>query len=170
MLFRSNAWGRLYDNITGSLDARLELSDGRVETMGLAGAARILYSGDSERREPAWRAIRAQMSDHREAIAAVLNALAGWRLGENRQRSSTRSIHFLDPSVHQSRIDRSTLDCLMAVTWEHVDIGRKAGCLMARTFGTDALAPWDQLAPMPPAVGSRDRTYSFAEAIALIGE
>ncbi len=165
-----NAWGRLYDRVTGGLDVHLEFGGGRVETMGLSQAASILYGGDSERREPAWRAIRAAMDTHSESIAAILNALSGWRISENRKRSTVSEVHFLDPSLHDSRIDQATLDCLMGVARDQAEIGRKAARLMAEVYGTDALEPWDQLAAMPAGEGHQSRSYSFQEGIDLIRE
>lgn len=163
-----NAWGRLYDRLTGGLDVQLKFADGSCEQMGLSQAASILYGGDRQRREPAWRGVRAQMETHAESIAAILNALAGWRLSENEKRSHSRPQHFLDPSLHDSRIERSTLDCLLQVAWDNVDVGRKAATLMAELYETPRLDPWDQLAAMPAAHGVAAREYSFPEAIDII--
>ncbi len=163
-----NAWSRLYDRLTGGLDVELQLADGSRERIGLAQAASILYGGDSRRREPAWRGVRAQMETHAESIAAILNALSGWRLSEYAKRSHTRPMHFLEPSLHDSRIERSTLDCLLQVARDNVDVGQKAAKLMAGLFGTEYLQPWDQLAAMPAPEGRQPREYSFGEAIDLI--
>ncbi|MFT5483498.1 MAG: oligoendopeptidase F [Halieaceae bacterium] len=165
-----NAWGRLYDGLTGGLDVALELADGTEETVGISQAASILYGGDAQRRAPAWHGIRAQMETHSESIAAGLNALSGWRHSEHAKRSHTVDVHFLDPSLHASRIDRGTLDCLLQVAWDNVDVGRKAAKLMATVFGTEALEPWDQLAAMPAAAGESVPYYSFAEAIEIVRE
>ncbi len=72
-----NAWGRLYDNLTGSLSVTLTLADGSEESMGLSQAASLLYGPDSERREPAWKAISSVMQVHEQSFAAILNGLAG---------------------------------------------------------------------------------------------
>ena len=165
-----NAWSRLYDRLTGGLDVELELADGSRERIGLSQAASILYGGDTLRREPAWRGVRAQMEVHAESIAAILNALSGWRLSEYEKRSHTRPVHFLDPSLHDSRIQRATLDTLLQVAWDNVDVGRKAAKLMAGTYGTDTLQPWDQFAAMPAPAGVQAREYSFSEAIDIIRE
>ena len=108
------------------------------------------------------------METHAESIAAILNALAGWRLSEYDKRSHTRPMHFLEPSLHDSRIERDTLDCLLQVARDNVDVGQKAGRLMAGLFGTEALQPWDQLAAMPAPDGMQPRQYSFGEAVDLI--
>jgi len=164
------AWSRLYSRLTGGLDVELTLADGVIERVGISQAASILYSGDHQRREPAWRGIRAQMETHAESIAAILNALSGWRLSEYDKRSHTRTMHFLDPSLHDSRIERGTLDCLIKVAWDNVDLGRKAAKLMAELYQTERLEPWDQFAAMPAPEGVTAKEYSFKDAIDIIRE
>ncbi|WP_415720713.1 M3 family oligoendopeptidase [Photobacterium ganghwense] len=174
------AWGRLYDNITGSLSVTLTLPHGKKETMGLSQAASLLYGGDSLRREPAWRAISEAMTVHQESFAAILNALAGARLTEYDKRSHTEQVHFLDPSLHLSCIQKQTLDSMMNVAKDSRPIGQKAGLLMARLFGTEKLKPWDELASMPALLlaesstettASNDgQTYSFEQGIDIIRE
>ncbi|WP_063662169.1 M3 family oligoendopeptidase [Aliivibrio fischeri] len=162
-----NAWGKLYDNITGSMKVTLELTDGTEEVMGLSQAASILYGSDTLRREPAWRAIQQGMKQNQESFSAILNALAGWRLTEYHKRSKEKSVHFLEPSLHGSRIEQATLDSMMSVAKKNREVGQKAGRLMAKMFGTEQLTPWDQLASMPPLVGDASN-YSFDEAIDII--
>jgi len=163
-----NAWGRLYNNLTGALDVTLILDDGSQENMGLATAASLLYGGDEKRRKPAWQAIRALMKTHQQSIAAILNALAGSRLSEYEKRSHTENVHFLDPSLHNSRIEKSTLDALMQVAYKNRNVGQKAGLLMAKLFNTQTLQPWDELASMPAIEGEVASHYSFDEAITII--
>ncbi|WP_394134358.1 M3 family oligoendopeptidase [Aliivibrio fischeri] len=162
-----NAWGKLYDNITGSMKITLVLADGTEEVMGLSQAASILYGSDTLRREPAWRAIQQGMKQNQESFSAILNALAGWRLTEYQKRSKEKSVHFLEPSLHGSRIEQATLDSMMSVAKKNREVGQKAGRLMAKMFGTEQLTPWDQLASMPPLVGEASN-YSFDEAIDII--
>lgn len=164
-----NAWGRLYDNITGSMKVTLQLSDGTDETIGLSQAASILYGSDTLRREPAWRAIQLAMKQNQESFSAILNALSGWRLTEYQKRSSAAPVHFLEPSLHGSRIEQATLDSMISVAKKNRAVGQKAGRLMAKMFGTEKLTPWDQLASMPPLLGEAS-SYSFDEAIIIIKE
>lgn len=162
-----NAWGKLYDNITGSMKVTLVLANGTEEVMGLSQAASILYGSDTLRREPAWRAIQQGMKQNQESFSAILNALVGWRLTEYQKRSKEKSVHFLEPSLHGSRIEQATLDSMMSVAKKNREVGQKAGRLMAKMFGTEQLTPWDQLASMPPLVGEASN-YSFDEAIDII--
>ncbi|NAZ96201.1 M3 family oligoendopeptidase [Vibrio toranzoniae] len=162
-----DAWGRLYDNLTGSLKLSLKVQ-GEEEALGFSQAVSLLYGSEFEKQEPAWRAVQSAMKTHEESFASILNALAGWRLTENKKRSKISDVHFLDPSLHGSRIMPETLDTMMSVAKANRNIGQKAGLLMARVHGLDEMKPWNHLAAMPPLGDSESTLYSFDEAIEVI--
>ncbi|MEZ8462764.1 M3 family oligoendopeptidase [Vibrio splendidus] len=162
-----DGWGRLYDNLTGSLKLSLKL-DGEDEALGFSQAASLLYGSEFGKQEPAWRAVQGAMKTHQESFASILNALAGWRLTENKKRSKISDVHFLDPSLHGSRIVPETLDTMMSVAKANRAVGQKAGLLMARVHGLDEMKPWNHLAAMPPLGDSESKVYPFDEAIEVI--
>ncbi len=162
-----SAWGKLYDNLTGSLNVTLDYVDGNSEELGFSQAASILYGSEFNRQEAAWRGVQKAMETHQESFAAILNALAGWRLTENKKRSTKRNVHFLEPSLHGSRIQAETLDSMMSVAKANRDIGQKAGLLMAQVHGLDEMKPWNHLAAMPALSGDA-KVYDFDEAIDVI--
>ncbi|WP_394141398.1 M3 family oligoendopeptidase [Vibrio chagasii] len=162
-----DAWGRLYDNLTGSLKLSLKL-DGEEEALGFSQAASLLYGSEFDKQEPAWRAVQGAMKTHQESFASILNALAGWRLTENKKRSKISDVHFLDPSLHGSRIVPETLDTMMSVAKANREVGQKAGLLMARVHGLDEMKPWNHLAAMPPLGDTESKVYPFDEAIEVI--
>ncbi|MGI9889808.1 M3 family oligoendopeptidase [Vibrio chagasii] len=162
-----DAWGRLYDNLTGSLKLSLKL-DGEEEVLGFSQAASLLYGSEFDKQEPAWRAVQGAMKTHQESFASILNALAGWRLTENKKRSKISDVHFLDPSLHGSRIVPETLDTMMSVAKANREVGQKAGLLMARVHGLDEMKPWNHLAAMPPLGDTESMVYPFDEAIEVI--
>ncbi|HHX8522621.1 TPA: M3 family oligoendopeptidase [Vibrio diabolicus] len=164
-----SAWGNLYDNLTGSLKVKLEYADGKSEVLGFSQAASILYGSEFERQEAAWRGVQDAMQTHQESFAAILNALAGWRLTENKKRSTKREVHFLEPSLHGSRIQAETLNAMMTVAKDSRAIGQKAGLLMAKVHGLDEMKPWNHLAAMP-ALSGEAKVYDFGEAIDVICE
>ena len=164
-----SAWGNLYDNLTGSLKVKLEYTDGNSEELGFSQAASILYGSEFERQEAAWRGVQDAMQTHQESFAAILNALAGWRLIENKKRSTKREVHFLEPSLHGSRIQAETLNAMMTVAKDSRAIGQKAGLLMAKVHGLDEMKPWNHLAAMP-ALSGEAKVYDFDEAIDVICE
>ncbi|WP_158133456.1 M3 family oligoendopeptidase [Vibrio navarrensis] len=162
-----DGWGRLYDNLTGTLKVNLKLADGQEQTLGFSQAAAILYGSEFARQESAWRGIQQAMATHRETFAAILNALSGWRLTEYQKRSHQRDIHFLEPSLYSSRIQPQTLDTMISVTRQNRHVGQKAGVLMAKVHGLNEMKPWNHLAAMP-AFSGEAKVYSFAEAIEVI--
>ncbi|HHF2883736.1 M3 family oligoendopeptidase [Vibrio diabolicus] len=164
-----SAWGNLYDNLTGSLKVKLEYTDGKSEELGFSQATSILYGSEFERQEAAWRGVQDAMQTHQESFAAILNALAGWRLTENKKRSTKREVHFLEPSLHGSRIQAETLNTMMTVAKDSRAIGQKAGLLMAKVHGLDEMKPWNHLAAMP-ALSGEAKVYDFDEAIDVICE
>ncbi|WP_039974537.1 M3 family oligoendopeptidase [Vibrio jasicida] len=164
-----SAWGKLYNNLTGSLKVQLEHPDNESEELGFSQAASILYGSEFERQEGAWRGVQKAMATHQESFAAILNALSGWRLTENKKRSVKRDVHFLDPSLHGSRIKSETLDAMMKVAKDSREIGQKAGLLMAKVHGLDEMKPWNHLAAMP-ALSGEAKVYPFDEAIDVICE
>ncbi|MEZ9204492.1 M3 family oligoendopeptidase [Vibrio splendidus] len=162
-----DGWGRLYDNLTGSLKLSLKL-DGEDEALGFSQAASLLYGSEFDKQEPAWRAVQGAMKTHQESFASILNALAGWRLTENKKRSKISDVHFLDPSLYGSRIVPETLDTMMSVAKANRAVGQKAGLLMARVHGLDEMKPWNHLAAMPPLGDAESKVYPFDEAIEVI--
>lgn len=161
-----DAWGRLYDNITGSLQVTLE--DGIKTQVGFSQAASTLYGTEFNAQEPAWRGIQNAMRQNQESFAAILNALAGWRLTEYQKRSKVRDVHFLEPSLHDSRIQAETLDAMMSTAKANRHVGQKAGKLMARVHGLAQMTPWNHLAGMPSLTDAEPKTYPFDEAIEII--
>ncbi|MFA0521755.1 oligoendopeptidase F, partial [Vibrio sp. 10N.222.55.E8] len=128
----------LYDNLTGSLKLSLKFEgselegkelESREEILGFSQAASLLYGSEFDKQEPAWRAVQGAMKTHQESFASILNALAGWRLTENKKRSKISDVHFLDPSLHGSRIVPETLDTMMSVAKANREVGQKAGLL-----------------------------------------
>ncbi|KFI12393.1 M3 family oligoendopeptidase [Vibrio coralliilyticus] len=163
-----DAWGRMYDNITGAL--QVDLKEGEENRIGFSQAASILYGTDFDNQEPAWRGIEEAMQTHQESFAGILNALAGWRHTENQKRSHLKDVHFLDTSLHDSRIQADTLSAMMQVAKDNRHVGQKAGLLMARVHGLNEMKPWNHLAGMPSLTDGEPKVYSFDEGIDIIAK
>ena len=155
-----HAWGNLYNDLVGKI--RVQVAG---QERGLAEASNLLSSPDRAQRKEAFDAISAGWEGEQETVAAILNALNGWRLELARQRGRVRTLDALDLSCHQSHIERATLDTLMRETWQARGLGQRALGLMARRLGIEELGPEDLFAP-PPA--SSHRSIPFEEAIDII--
>ncbi|MBL0511389.1 M3 family oligoendopeptidase [Aeromonas media] len=155
-----HAWGNLYNDLVGKIRVRVA-----GQERGLAEASNLLSSPDRALRKEAFDAISAGWEGEQETVAAILNALNGWRLELSRQRGRVRTLDALDLSCHQSHIERATLDTLMQETWQARHLGQRALGLMARRLGIEELGPEDLFAP-PPA--SSHCSIPFEEAIEII--
>ena len=168
-----HAWGRLYDQLSGTLACEVMVGN-EPRTMGLAEASGLMLKPDAALRENAWRAINGAWEEHAESCAAAINAIAGWRLEMCRRRSrGGRSVHFLDAPLHLNRISRATLDTILGVAAEAVPLARRAARLQARARGKERYGPWDQRAPAPPASGDPGgggAPIPYREAVDLIAE
>lgn len=164
------AWGRLYDQLAGTIACACDLDgDGRTQRLGLAEATGLLLGADEPRRERAWRAINDAWDGHSESCAAALNAIAGWRLEMCRQRPGTGPpVHFLTAPLHDNRIDAATLDALLDVAEAGAPLARRAARLQARAYGKRRYAPWDMRAPSPAR--GEERPLPYAEAVNLIAD
>ncbi|WP_336988682.1 M3 family oligoendopeptidase [Aeromonas hydrophila] len=155
-------WGDLYDNLVGRLRPVVE-----GQPMGLAQADNLLAHPQRARRAAAWHAIQAAWGAEQETVAAILNALNGWRNELTRQRGRERRWDALDVSCHQGHLERVTLETLMTAAGEHKALGRRALRAMACAQQISDFAPWDLYAPAPAAASG---LISFEQALTLVAD
>ncbi|MDM5083287.1 M3 family oligoendopeptidase [Aeromonas rivipollensis] len=156
------AWGDLYD----SLVARLRpVVDG--EPMGLAQADNLLAHPDRARRASAWHGIQAAWAGEQETVAAILNAINGWRNELAAQRGKGRRLDALDLSCHQGHLERATLETLMTQAEAHKALGRRTLRAMACAQGITDFAPWDLYAPAPYGAQA---SVGFGQALTLVAD
>lgn len=164
-----HAWGRMYDQIAGSLQCDVVV-DNEVQRLGLAEASAHMQRPQDAVRERAWRGINAAWAENTEACSAAINAIAGWRLELARKRSTTQPVHFLDAPAHMNRIQRTTLDTIMAVARDTRPLAQRAARLMARAYGKARLGPWDNRAPAPQLPGGEESPLPYEQAVDLIAK
>lgn len=164
------AWSTLYDNLSGAIRCRMKLGGDKEETIGLTQAISYLDDANPELRREAYQAVNNGWSAHQESCAAILNSLAGTRLELARRRSHTKLRHFLDESLHQNRMELSTLNTIMAAVADARELGRRALRAQAKALGAAKLSPWDRFAPPPKQLGQDEQRMSFVDACALISD
>ena len=171
-----HAWGRLYDQLAGTLACRVVVN-GEERAMGLAAATALMQKPDVDLRERAWRAINATWDAHAEPCCAAINAIAGWRLELCRRRSRRarqqghpRDVHFLDAPLHDNRLDAATLKTVLAIAEEGKPLARRAARLQAKAYGKTHFGPWDLRAPAPAQPNGGGDAIPYAEAIDLIAD
>ncbi|RYZ66153.1 MAG: hypothetical protein EOP05_19540, partial [Proteobacteria bacterium] len=144
------SWGTLYDQVSSNLRCKvLDPQTGESKTVGLAQAAGMLRDGNEDIRKAAWLGIQAAWREAAIPAAAGLNALAGWRLEIAELRSKNRPVHYLEESLRGSKIQKQTLDAMLAAIQTEIEMPRRAVRAMAKAHGKSKLEPWDLLAPAP---------------------
>ncbi|WP_393936615.1 M3 family oligoendopeptidase [Aeromonas rivipollensis] len=156
------AWGDLYDSLVARLRPVVA-----GEPMGLAQADNLLAHPDRARRASAWHGIQAAWAGEQETVAAILNAINGWRNELAVQRGKGRRLDALDLSCHQGHLERATLETLMVQAEAHKALGRRALRAMACAQGITDFAPWDLYAP-PPVAGQA--SVGFGQALTLVAD
>lgn len=161
-----HAWGHLYTNLTGSIEHDI-LLDGEKETVGVAHLLSMLSDKEQHVRQAAFEGLNTVFSTHQETCAAILNALAGWRLEMCKRRSHTQAIDFLSEPLHSNRMQRGTLNTMIDMSRQHRGLGQKIMQLQARLLKKDTLDPWDGQAPAPD-LGEKKPPLPFNEAMDII--
>ena len=166
-----HAWGRLYDQLSGTLSCAVTVGNERRD-MGVAEAAGLMQKPDDRLRENAWRAINEAWDGHVESCAAAINAIAGWRLELCRKRTARAGteVHYLHAPLHANRIQQETLDTVLQVAEEGIPLARRAARLQAKAYGKQHYGPWDNRAPAPIADGESADPIGYVDALDLIAE
>ena len=118
----------------------------------------MLACGSEFVRKSVFSSLNEAWEKEKNQCAAILNSIAAWRLAEDEARKE----HFLDDSLFQSRLSRSTLDALLDTVRQGKEIGQRIFSLQAKVLGKEYLAPWDWYAPAP---SKEEAKLSYEEAI-----
>jgi oligoendopeptidase F len=141
-----NAWGRLYDNLTGQLNFEMKWPDGRSEMIPMAQRRALMAHTDRAVRAAAFKQGNLVWEAHGETFAAALNAIAGTRhtlYGRRGQPS------FLDQPYFDSAVSAATVDAMFKAILANIEVPREALRLGAKLQKTPALAFYDLEAPRP---------------------
>ena len=155
-LSSSRAWSKLQGTVTSQKTVEFEL-DGEVQTLPMPALINLHAHPDESVRKRAYEAEMAAWESVKEPLAACMNGIKGWVNTLNEHRGRTDALH--EP-IDQARIDRETLDVMMAAMQESFPTFRRYFRAKAARFGQDALPWWNVFAP----VGKLEKEYSFDEA------
>ena len=140
-----SAWMRLRDQLEGNLTADVAL-DGGTRTLPLPAVRGMAYSPDRAVRRAAYEAELACYPKIEIPMAACLNGIKG---EANTIAESRRYPSVLDMALDASRMDRATLDALLAALWESLPMFRRYFRLKAKLLGYDGgLKFYDLFAPV----------------------
>jgi oligoendopeptidase F len=156
------AWGRLYDNLSGAMSFEMIWPDGRKEIIPMAQRRALMASPDRAIRAAAFKQGNLTWETHGQTCAAAINAIAGTRHTLYARRGQTQ---FLDQPYFDAAVSAPTIDAMFQAIAANYEIPRAALRLGARLQKTPALAFYDLEAPRPlDPVPS----LSWAEAVDLV--
>lgn len=163
------AWMNLYYQLVGSMKCTLVL-DGKEQILGLSETSGILYGSSEVQRKSAWHAIQKSWQDNLVPAAAIVNALAGWRIEVSKKRSHTVPMTFLTQALHDNRVDEETINAIITCCRENLPQLRRAVNAMAKVAGKNKLDPWDLVASCPALSNDNANLRSFASGMDLVQE
>ena len=158
----ASAWEKLRGVVTSQLQIPFEL-DGQVKELPVTVVQGFRTEADGELRRRAHEAELAGWASVREPLAACLNGIKGTVITLYKRRGRTDALH---QALDQARIDRETLETMLAAMHDSFPAFRRYWQAKARRLGKEALPWWDLSAP----VGRLERRYTFAEAKDIILE
>lgn len=158
------AWGRLYDQVSGTLSFDLEVEGRETRHLPVSMTRSLLEDSDSAIRKAAFEGSGNAWNSVGDTLAAALNAISGTRLTLYKRRGIN---DFLEPALFDAGITRSTLECMMDVVRSRQDLPQSYLKRKAKLLGTDALRFCDLMAPLP---GGGDERVSWQDGAAQVQE
>jgi oligoendopeptidase F len=141
-----SAWSRLYFTTMGNLKFRyVDPERGETEAP-MAQLRSLLSSSNRDRRLAASEGAAKTLETHQHLYTGALNALSGTRHTLNKRRGIN---DFLEPSLQQSHIRRTTLNALMSAIEDRIDFARTVFRFRTERMGIEDPGYVDLGAPLP---------------------
>jgi oligoendopeptidase F len=156
------AWGRLYNQLTGSLKFSIRSKDGSEKTYSMADRRSLLSDSDPEIRRQAFVSSNKSLAEVQDTLAACLNGIAGTRLTLNKYGGVP---HYLTSSLFQAKMDQSTVDVMLACVEKYRPLVHSYLIGKAKCLGREKLGYQDLGAPLPLQGSTR---LSWEEATDLV--
>lgn len=156
------AWQNLQGTVTSQLTVMFEL-DGREQKMSMPALINLRSHPNEDVRRRGYEAENAAWTSVREPLAAAINGIKGETITLAKRRKRPDALH---SALELARIDRETLDAMLAAMVDALPVFRQYFKSKARRIGKEKLAWWDLFAP----IGKNERSYSWAETRAFLLE
>jgi len=156
----SNAWSKLQGTVCSQVTVQFEL-DGKPQKLPITALQNLSNNADASVRRRAYEAELAAWEQVREPLAAALNGVKGSSSTLDKRRGRVDALH---DSLDTSRIDRETLNTLIAEMQNSFPMFRRYLKAKAKLLGEEKLPWWDLSAP----VAKSDRRYTWSEAMNFI--
>ena len=141
-----DAWGRLYDTLSGQLEFDMEFPDGRRERLPMSQRRSLMDNPDRRVRQAAFEGGNAAWASIENVAAAAMNAISGARLTLYRHRGIE---HFLEVAMFDSAVTQKSIDAMFEAIFANLDVPLRALRLRAKAMELPGLAWYDLAAPMP---------------------
>ena len=151
-----NAFRKLQGTVTSQLAVDFVL-DGETRKLPMPALINLHSHPDEATRRRAYEAENQAWEGVKETLAACLNGVKGEANTLNKKRGRRDAIH---ASLDAARMDRKTLEAMLAAMKDSFPMFRKYLKAKARKIGKEKLAWWDVFAP----VGKTEKVYTFEEA------
>ena len=155
-----SAWDKLQGTLTSQKTVPFEL-DGKVEDLPMPALINLRSHPSAEVRERAYQTEYRVWEELKEPLAACLNGVKGETITLDTHRGRQDSLH---ASLDMARIDRATLDAMLAAIQVSLPSFRRYFQAKAHLLGMEKLPWWSLLAPL----GESSTTYSFEDARQVI--
>ncbi|MFO7623214.1 MAG: M3 family oligoendopeptidase [Anaerolineales bacterium] len=152
----ASAWSRLQGTLTSQLTIDFEL-DGETKKMPLPALINLHSHANEDVRRRAYEAELTGLETLAEPLAACLNGVKGAATVLNQRRGRQDALH---SAIDDARIDRPTLEAMLAAMQASFPVFRKYLKTKAHRLGKEKLPWWDLYAPL----GTSATAYSYAEA------
>ncbi|MER3558272.1 MAG: oligoendopeptidase F [Armatimonadota bacterium] len=158
----SNAWSKLYGNLTSQIMVELELK-GERQTLPMSMVRNLAVDPDRTVRVTAYFAELSAWERHAMPIASALNSIKGETNLLVRRR---RWRDALEASLFRNAIDETVLDAMMTAAHESFPHFRRYLHVKAQALGIERCAWYDLFAP----IGKEAKRWEYDEAKAFIIE
>ncbi len=157
------AWEQLYDDLSSQIMVPFANTEGEVEELPMTEIRNLAMHADRDVRRRAWEAELAAWKQWETPIAAALNGVKGEHTTLARRRGWDS---ILDQALHQTHIDRATLDTMLGAARNAFPEFRRYFRAKARALGVEHLAWYDLFAPLP----GESREWSWDDGVAFLNE
>ncbi len=147
-----SAWGRLYDQVSGTLEFELEVPGQESKTLPVSMTRSLLEDADPTVRKAAFDGSAKAWHRASDTLAACLNAIAGTRHTLYERRGIE---HFLEPALFDAGISRTTLNCMFDVVRSRQQLPQAYLRRKAKLLGQESLGFHDLMAPLADGDTSR---------------
>jgi oligoendopeptidase F len=154
-----SAWQALHDREVATLETPFDAGDGeRPHTVSMLLS--YLYRPEREVRQGALATLLSALDPRADVLAACYDALVGDRLGMDRLRGFSNP---MQPTNMNNELEDETVETMLRVTLENVDVAQRWFRTKAQLLGFDRLELADQYAPIGEA-----RAFTWADAVETV--